>query len=166
MTNRDGRLTPDQWKQIVAEPLVTLMVLMIPGIFVLGPRLGAFIIGGSWLIGLMVIAGLGLMLLLRAIRYARAPLHMGTFYAGEETGTWWMFWKPEVMYNESDKPVRFHKRLAPPLPTRPGGRYLVYYLKDADKNVLLSIAPADHADANRWQPTAAFQARFARRSGG
>src|SRR5690349_7042553 len=91
LSNRDGKLTTDQWKQIVAEPLVTLLVIMIPGTFILGPRLGAFIIGGAWFVSVMAIVGIGTMLLLRAIRYSRSALHVGTFYAGEDTRRSWMF---------------------------------------------------------------------------
>jgi hypothetical protein len=39
--------------------------------------------------------------------------------------------------------VHFHKRLAPAAATN-GERYLIYYLKDGEGNVLLSMAPADH----------------------
>jgi hypothetical protein len=50
------------------------------------------------------------------------------------------------------------------MPLRSGERYLVYYLKDAETNVLLSIAPADHEDAAQWQPSSLYEARLKRRT--
>jgi len=162
MVNRDGRLTSQQYKNLIAEPLVTLLIILIPGMVVLGPRLAAFIFGGFWIVTVFALVALGAALLFRAMRYARAPIQVGTFYAAENTPPGWMFWKPEVLYTEADKPIRF-KRLGPRTPLRPSQTYLVYYLKDAGNMVLLSIAPADHMDAARWQPTPMFQARSARR---
>jgi hypothetical protein len=162
LVNREGKLTSDQWKSIVTEPLATLLVLMIPGVFILGPRLAYFLVGGLWIVAVMVIVAVVAVLAARAARYARLPLHFGTFYAGDVPPLW-MFWKPDLLYTEADKPVRFGKRLAPNLRLQPGQSYLVYYLKDTGNNVLLSIAPADHVEADRWKPTPAFQARFSRR---
>jgi hypothetical protein len=166
LVNRDGKLTTEQWKSIVTEPLVTLLVLMIPGAVVLGPRLAYFFVGGYWLVSVIVAIAVVAVLLARAMRYARAPVQVGRFYAGEHTPAGWMFWKPEVLYTEADKPVKFSKRLAPRASLTLGEPYLVYYLKDAENYVLLSVAPADHEDAARWQPTSLFQARASRRSKG
>jgi hypothetical protein len=163
--NRDGRLTTSQWKDIVSEPLVTLLLLMVPGIILLRAKLLFMVVGGGWLIGLAGIIVLMGVLLFRAGRYARAPLHTGAFRAGDQFRPFWMFWKAEIFYDEAGQPVRFYKRLAPHSRSRSGERYLIYYLKESGGNVLLSIAPADHPDASKWQPTPAFEARFARRNG-
>jgi hypothetical protein len=76
-----------------------------------------------------------------------------------------MFWKAEIFYDEAGQTMRFYKRLAPAAPHKAGQRYLIYYLKDRDGQILLSIAPAEHPDAAGWQPSPAFQARLAQRGG-
>lgn len=161
LSNRDGRLTPGQWRDMVTEPLVMLLLLLVPGIMIVGPRL---FIGAGWLIGLGGLAALAVVLLLRAQRYARLPVHYAVLSAADEFRPFWMFWKAQTFYTEAQKPLRFHKSLAPYLPLRGGERYLVYYLKDAGTNVLLSLAPADHVEASQWQPSPLFEARFKRRS--
>lgn len=164
--NRHGKLTADQWKEMVIEPLVTLMVLMIPAVVVMGPRLAMFVRGGTLYIVLLLVGILILSMILRAIRYARAPLHSARLYAADDIRPFWMFWKADVLYNESDKAVKFHKWLTPRTRLRPGQTYLVYYLKDAERNVLLSFAPADHEDTAKWTPSSVFEGRLHRRGGG
>jgi hypothetical protein len=161
LTNRDGRLTPSQWRDMVTEPLVTLLLLLVPGMMVVGPRL---FFGAGWIIGLGGLGALAVVLLLRAQRYARLPVHYAVLSAGDEFRPFWMFWKAQTFYTESEKPLHFHKSLAPYMPLRSGERYLVYYLKDAETNVLLSIAPADHEDAAQWQPSSLYEARLKRRT--
>lgn len=163
--NCDGKLTGQQWKEIVTEPLATLLLLLVPGIILLRARVFYFVAGGGWLIGLLVVVGLIIMILLRANRYARAPIHVGIFYADEQFRPFWMFWKAEIFKDEAGGQVRFYKRLAPSARRQVGERYLIYYLKDGEEQVLLSIAPADHPDATGWQPSPAFQTRFAGRGG-
>lgn len=166
LTNRHGKLTPDQWKDMVTEPLVILLLLLAPAIIVLGPRLGGFIARG-WAV--MLVAGLLVLvvpLLFRARRYARAPLYFEQLYAGDNPALPLLFWRPQLLYTPNGEERRFRKRLAPSLRLRPNRAYIVYYLRDAGQLVLLSIAPADHPDAVRWQPSTAFHERFARRGGG
>ncbi|MBZ0283957.1 MAG: hypothetical protein K8L97_24675 [Anaerolineae bacterium] len=164
LINRDGKLTPGQWRDMITEPLVTLLLLMTPGIMVLGPRLGAMFFGGFTLIALLALVGLAVTVIFRAQRYARLPVHFEVFYAGNEFRPFWLFWRPQILYTRADKPMRFAKSLAPYLPLEPGQPYLVYYLKDTAANVLLSIAPADHPEAAKWQPSASFEGRYKRRS--
>lgn len=163
--NRHGKLTVDQWKEIVVEPLVTLLVLMIPAAVVLGPRLALFVRGGTIYVALLLIGVLALSMVLRAIRYARAPVQMARLYADDSPRPFWMFWKPDVFYNESDKAVKFHKWLTPRARLRPGQTYLVYYLRESERNVLLSYAPVDHEDAPNLTPTSVFEARLDQRGG-
>jgi hypothetical protein len=164
--NRDGKLTGQQWKEMVTEPLATMLLLLVPGIILLRARVFYFVAGGGWLIGLLVLAVLVGMLLLRANRYARAPIHVGYFQADEQFRPFWMFWKAEAFKDDAGNKVRFFKRLAPAAVRRAGERYLIYYLKDGEGNVLLSIAPADHPNASRWGPSPAFQTRYVGRGGG
>ena len=161
--NRDGKLTSNQWKEIVTEPLATLLLLLVPGIILLRARIFYFVAGGGWAIGLLVVVMLAWVILRRAGRYARAPIHMGVFRAAEQFRPFWMFWKAEIFYDEAGQTMRFHKRLAPAASHNADQRYLIYYLKDRDGQILLSIAPAEHPDAAGWQPSPAFQSRFAQR---
>lgn len=164
LTNRHGKLTSDQWKDMVTEPLVVLLLLLAPAIMILGPRLGGLIARG-WLVMLIaVLLALVVPILFRARRYARAPLYFEQLYAGDNRFSPFLFWRPLVLYTQSDEERRFQKRLAPFLRLRPNRAYIVYYLRDADQLVLLSIAPADHPEAAQWQPSAAFHERFARRT--
>ena len=162
--NRDGRLTTNQWKDIVTEPLATLLLLLVPGIILLRARIFYFVAGGGWVIGLLVVVILAWVILRRAGRYARAPIHMGVFRAAEQFRPFWMFWKAEIFYDEAGQTMRFYKRLAPAASHNADQRYLIYYLKDRDGQILLSIAPAEHPEAAGWKPSPAFQARLEQRS--
>jgi hypothetical protein len=165
LTNRHGKLTGDQWKDMVTEPLVVLLLLLAPAIIILGPRIGALIARG-WLAllvgGLLVLV---IPILFRARRYARAPIYFERLYAGDNPASNWLFWRPQVLSTESGEERRFKRRLAPALRLRPNHAYLVYYLRDAGQYVLLSMAPADHPESERWQPSTAFYERFGRRTG-
>lgn len=163
LVNRQGRLTTDQWKDMVTEPLAVLGLLLVPGVFILGPRLGAFIWGGFALVTVAAVIALAVSLVLRARRYARAPVHFAVLRAGAATPPFWAFWQPTVLYTETGEPLRFGKRLAPYTRLRRDLVYLVYFLQEDKTNVLLSLAPADHPDAELWQPSATFHSRFSQR---
>jgi len=163
--NRDGKLTPQQWKEIVTEPLVMLLMWSIPAIILLRWKLFSWMAAGGGLVAVLLVAALVGVILLRARRYARAPIHVGVFRAGNQFGPFWMFWKTELYYDEAGAPLRFYHRLAPYKRLQRGECYLIYYLKDSKGSILLSIAPAQHPDATCWQPTPAFQTRYAQRGG-
>jgi hypothetical protein len=160
LVNRHGKLTTDQWKDMVTEPLVTLGLLLIPGVVILGPRLGAFIWGGFVVITLAAFIALAVSLLARARRYARATVHFAVLRAGDHIPPFWAYWRPTILYAETGEAKRFGKRLAPYTRLRRGQQYMVYYLQEDQTNVLLSIAPTDHPDAELWQPSAQFQSRL------
>ena len=164
LENRNGKLTSEQWKDMVMEPLVTLLLLLAPAILILGPRLVVFGIRGWWLVMLATIIAVSLTTLFRARRYARARVHFRELEAGQSPRPFWMFWKPQVLYDDNGAPMSFHKRLAPYMALQPYERYLVYYIEDADERVLLSMAPADHPDADQWQPSETFQRRYQQRA--
>jgi hypothetical protein len=165
VVNRHGKLTGNQWKDMVTEPLVTLLLLLAPTIMILGPRVMAVTVRGLWLVAIAFVLMVIVPMVFRAQRYARAPVHFDTFYAGDYPTSRLLFWKPLVLYTADGQPVRFVKRLAPRLRLNANRAYLVYYLKDARQHVLLSIAPVDHPDAAHWQPSETFQMRFNRRTG-
>lgn len=163
VVNREGKLTTGQWLEITTEPLITLLLLLAPALLILGPRLGVLIRFGWWLILLVAIAALVMPIVSRARRYARLPVHFGRFYADVRDRPWWQFWRPSVFYSEDDEPTDFRRWLAPRPPLKINGEYLVYYLNDRDRKVILSLAPADHEEAERWQPTYQFKLRQTRR---
>ena len=158
--NRQGKMTADQWKTIVADPIVKFFTLMIP----LAPVL--FIAGGPRLLllsarGLFFVLGVLILvfivpMLLRGRHYARAKVHCATLYPPEITNPmgFLQFWKPTLLYTSAGVEMRFNKWLAPRIPLLPAEPYLVYYIEDPDNRVLLSIFPAEHPEADRWQPTA------------
>jgi hypothetical protein len=164
LENRHGRLTTDQWKDMVTEPLVMLLLLLTPAVILLGPRLAFAFRTLGILVGIVifvVIVPMGF----RAWRYARAPVQFARLYASDNPlASRFLFWRPQILYTESGKPVKFKKRLAPMTGLHANHAYLVYYLRESDHNVLLSLAPAQHPDAEKWQPSEKYYARYARRT--
>lgn len=163
-SNRHGKLTAGQWQEIVMEPVIALLVLLLPVAFILGPRLLFIVSWGVWLVPLVSVGALGVVMFMRARRYARLPVHFAVLRAADRRRPLWMFWRPEVFITEQGEKIRFQRRLAPAVPTEPGHTYIVYYLRDTSRNVLLSLAPVDHTEAKYWQPSETFHARQARRA--
>lgn len=145
---------------MVTEPLATLGLLLIPGAVILGPRLGAFIWGGFVVVTLAALIALAISLLARARRYARAPVQYAVLRAGDHIPPFWAYWRPTVLYTEDGDARRFGKRLAPYPRLQRGKPYMVYFLQEHQTNILLSIAPTDHPDAESWKPSAHFQSRL------
>ena len=163
--NRDGRLTSEQWKDLVTEPLVILLLVLAPLILILGPRLVALALRG-WVMALAVVLLVVVVpIVARAWRYARLPVHFATLYAGDYPGAVGFFRRKLELYTADGEAVRFNKQLAPPTSLRPNRAYLVYYLRENDRPILLSFVPADHPDADQWKPSASFHTRFAERAG-
>lgn len=160
LANRDGKLTADQWLSVVTKPLLQMLLLFGLGVVVFGPRM-LLLTARWWWIGLILIGVLFVLpLVLRAQRYARLPIHFTRLFADVPFRPWW---RPTIFYTEADEPVEFKRRLAPSMPLRIDGEYLVYYLEDGSQRVLLSLAPADHEDAEQFLPTDRFKLRFNRR---
>jgi hypothetical protein len=164
LANRNGKLTIQQYKDAITAPLSTLLVLLAPLILILGTQLALLTARGLWIVLLLGVVGLLVPLIARARRYARAPVRFAVLHADEHPTSFWTFWKPHVMVTQSGETVKFRSRLAPYLRQRPKHDYLVYYLEEAGGNVLLSIAPLDHPDADRWQPTTVFETRLRQRT--
>lgn len=161
LANRDGKLTSSQWLSIVTRPLLAMLLLFGLAIIVFGPRM-LLLTSRLWWLGLLLIGGLMLApLIMRAQRYARLPVHFARLYSDVPFRPWW---RPMVFYTEADEPVEFKRRLAPSMPVRIDAEYLVFYLEDGNQRVLLSFAPADHEDAEKFMPTERFQLRFKQRS--
>lgn len=164
LENRNGRLTADQWKDMVTEPLVALLLLLTPGIILLGPRL-ALTLRALGIVVVVIVVVVIVPMIVRAWRYARAPVEFERLYAGDNPAvSRFLFWRPLVLYTEAGEPLKFKKRLSPMMALRANHAYLVYYLREHDHNVLLSLAPAAHPDVEKWQPSQQFYARYARRA--
>ncbi|MBZ0295798.1 MAG: hypothetical protein K8L99_24785 [Anaerolineae bacterium] len=162
--NRDGKMTTDQWKDMVTEPLVILMLLMVPIVIFFGPRLIALSARGLIYVFFVVILVIGVPMLLRARRYARSPVRFDRLFSGSVPQPSWMSWRPTILYTSTGEPVKFKRRLAPYMALEPNSPYLVYYLNEPKENVLLSMAPAEHEKIEQWQPTKSFELRQAQRS--
>lgn len=160
LANRNGRLTVQQYQDIITAPLAALLVLLAPLVIVFGARFAMLAVRGLWIVLLVGIVALLVPLVLRARRYARAPVHFAILNAGSQPRLFWQFWKSWVMQTQAGEAVQFRSRLAPYLPLKVNGDYLVYYLVEPGGNILLSLAPADHPDAEDWRPTSVFDTRF------
>jgi len=162
--NRQGRLAGAQLLAIITRPLTALLVLLAPLVVVLGPRLLALSLRGIGLLTILVLVLLLLPALLRARRYARAPLHFAQLRACSAPVARLFFWRPLVMVDADGAPLRFQRRLTPLPRLRSGQAYLVYYLEEAGQRVLLGLVSADHPAARHYQPTEAFWRRAQQRS--
>lgn len=165
LANREGKLIPGQWLDMVMQPLVTLLILLGPALIVLGPRL-LLNVRGVLVALLTLVVVFGAMLLVRARRYARLPVKYAVLYAGVHMNPFWAFWRPTMFYTASDEPVKFNRQLAPRMPTRIDGEYVVYYLEEESGRVLLSMCPTDHKDIDKYLPTDRFKTRYTRRTAG
>lgn len=165
LANRDGRLTPGQWGELIAQPLFILILLCGMGIAALGPRLLPLL--RLWWLVLPIIALIIITpMILRAYRFARAPVKFTHLNAGVQH--WRAFGKTLNFYIPDEtlegKPVKFSGRLTSRLPLVTDVEYLIYYLDEPNGRVLLSTAPADHPDASLWKPTKNFEIRKERRA--
>ena len=160
--NRDGKIMRGQWLDLIVQPLVILALLLSASFLLFGEEAMAVIDDVWWVALGAALLLLFLPVLIRALRYARAPVRFARLSAGVQP--WWGFWQPMVFYTKSDDLVRFPRRLAPRLPVKIGGEYLVYYLEEPDGKVLLSYAPADHDEAASWMPSKDFGAQHTRRA--
>ena len=162
LANREGKIMRGQWLDMIVQPLVILALLLSASFLLFGEEMLAVMDDIWWVVLVAALLLLFLPVFIRAIRYSRAPVRFARLSAGIQP--WWGFWKPMVFYTKADDLVRFPVRLAPRLPVKIGGEYLVYYLEEPDGKVLLSYAPADHEDAQTWMPSKDFGARRTRRA--
>lgn len=160
-SNRDGRLSVDQWFSIVTRPLMWLLLLVVAAVLVFGPRMFLLTARFWWLGVILLLLVFVLPLTLRARRYARLPIHFARLYGESKTSP---FRRTTTLYTAAETPVEFKRRLMPKILLRDEGEYLVYYLEDPSERVLLSMAPADHDDAEQFLPSEQFKLRFNRRN--
>lgn len=160
LANRHGKLHNEQWREIVLEPLITILVLMVPTIILLRSFLLTLFVGGLWMVGAGALLAGGIMLVTRARRYARIPVYYGVFRATTKLPAKWMFWKSLTLIATDGKTISFKRSLAPDRNIQPDQEYMVYYFKAADGYVLLSFVPSDHLESATWRPAADFKTSF------
>ena len=166
-TNRHGKLTSDQWLNLVMAPLPTVLLLSLPvflALFFTPARI--FLRFGRltrYMLPLLVL-GIVLMLFFRARHYATLPLYQGTFYAGEnQNRLWTQFRRQMTVYTAGGDPVSLDGFAADPPPLEADMPYLMYYLEEPDHRTLLSYAPTDHPDIKQWEPSERFEERQQKR---
>jgi len=154
LANRRGKLHNDQWREVVVEPLVTVLVLMVPTIILLRSFLLTLFVGGLWMVGVGGLLVGGILLFFRARRYRRIRVHFGVFRAPDTLPPTWRFWKPVILMTPNGTILSFKHSLTSDKRFKANQEYLVYYLKSDDSKVftLLSFAPTDHLDTSTWQP--------------
>jgi hypothetical protein len=163
LTNRNGKMTPGQWLDIVLYPVMTTMVVLIPLSVVMLPVFFRLTFR-LWAVGPILVLVFLYVFITRAYRYARAPIHFATLTSRRSALPVRLFWKSITLYDENGEGLKFGKWLAPRPALKGGQDYIVYYLKDHDSHIVLSLAPADHPDVRLWQPTNLFEQRLARRT--
>jgi hypothetical protein len=148
LANKGGKLTREQWRDLVFEPLTPLLILLFPGLLLAGGLMGRALLAGRGLIFVLAVAVAVFVVpvVARAWRYSNAQILADTFYTGAEGVSRWLFWRPEVLYTAKGEPVRFRRRVAPLTLLKANTAYRVYYLEEATSAVLLSIAPADYPE--------------------
>jgi hypothetical protein len=111
--NRYGKLTVGQWLDIVFQPAMALFVLLIPLGFLLLPRFLLLMARGGWVLFFLLLMVFLATFVLRAWRYARAPVHYAQMQALRDTPPVWQFWAPLSLRTEDARDFQFRKRLAP-----------------------------------------------------
>ena len=159
LKNRDGRLHKGQWSSVITEPITILLMLAAPAILIIGPRFKYLFALNLWLLLLLIVAVIGVPAYRRARRYRAAPMKFAVLRSPVVLHSRLMIWKEDEFLDDQGQLVRFRQRLAPSMRLMPDRAYLVYYLVDRGKNVLLSLAPADHPQARDWYPTRNFARR-------
>jgi hypothetical protein len=158
--NRRGKLHNEQWREVVMEPLITIMLLMVPAIILLRSFLLTLFVGGLWMVGVGAVLVAGVMLFMRARRYARVPVFFSVLRAPDQLPSRWMFWKPIVFAAPDGTVLPFKHSLAPDKRFQANQEYLVYYIKSVEGSTLLSFAPSDHLESNTWRPSKDFKTPY------
>jgi len=160
LANRQGKLHSEQWREVVMEPLVTIMLLMVPAIILLRSFLLTLFVGGLWMVGVGALLIAGFMLFMRARRYARVRVHFGVFRAPDKLPSKWLFWKPIIFTAPDGTLLPFKHSLAADKKLQTNQEYLVYYFKSAEGCTLLSFAPTDHLESASWSPSKDYELHY------
>ena len=149
--NREGRLSSRQWRQLITEPLTTLLLLSVPIILLLG-RYGP----AGRVIVLALVAGFLLTMGLRALLYARVKLNYRVLYV-EGMPARWKLWRKTSLTSKTGEAIRFNHRLAERQKLKPDQALHVYYCEAGGRRVLLSMLPKRHPLADLAEPSPSFE---------
>lgn len=152
LANKKNKLHPDQKREIVFEPLISILLLMVPVIILLRGYLFTIFVGGLWMIGALGVLYGVFQLYRRSRRYARVKIFYGIYHTGEYLAPRWQFWKAISLMSQSGDSVRFKRSLAAEKYLQPNQNYIVYYVKENDDHILLSYAPTNHPEIDHWKP--------------
>lgn len=152
LANRQNKLHGDQLREVVLEPFISLLLLMVPAIILLRSLLFSLFVGGLWMVGAVGIAYGLFRLFQRRWRYKRIKIYYGIFHTGETLPPRWQFWRPFTLTSQAGTVMRFKRSLAPDKRLQINQDYIVYYVKENNASVLLSFAPLDHAEIASWKP--------------
>ncbi len=152
LVNRVNRLHPDQLREIVLEPFISLLLLMVPAIILLRSLLFTLFVGGLWMVGAVGIAYGLFRLYQRWWQYRRVKIYYGIFHTGQRLPPRWQFWRPFTLTSQSGNVMKFKRSLAPDQRLQINQDYIVYYTKEENTSTLLSFAPLDHPDITTWKP--------------
>jgi hypothetical protein len=158
--NRQGKLHSDQRREIVMEPVITVLLLLVPAIILLRSFLLTLLVGWLWMVGVGALLIGGLVLFRRMRRYARVPVYVGIFRSPDKLPAKWMFWKPIILTTSDGTSQAFKHSLAPDKRFQANQEYLVYYIKSNEGATLLSFAPTDHLDNDSWRPAKDFKTPY------
>ncbi|MCA0458329.1 MAG: hypothetical protein LCI00_30475 [Chloroflexi bacterium] len=152
LANKKNRLHPDQLREVVLEPFVSLLVLiLVPAIILLRSMLFTLFVGGLWMVGTVgIVYGL-FRLYQRWLRYRRIKIFYAICHSGAQLPPRWQFWKPFSLITQSGSVMRFKRSLAADKKLQIDQYYLVYYYKEHNHAVLLSFAPLDHPEIDLWK---------------
>lgn len=160
LANRQGRLHNDQRREIVMEPVITMLLLLVPAIILLRSFLLTLLVGWLWMVGVGALLVGGLVLFRRMRHYARVPVYFGIFRSPDKLSVKWMFWKPIILTASDGTLQAFKHSLAPDKRFQANQEYLVYYMKANEGSTLLSFAPTDHLENNLWRPTKDYKTPY------
>jgi hypothetical protein len=161
--NRTGKIASAQRRDIVIAPLMTLLVWAIPLSVVFLPMVLRMTVRLQVILPIVIVLYGGTMIY-RAIHYSRASVQVATLTSSSSVASFWTFVRAVKLHDESGNVLQFGLWLAPRIQLKRKQAYLVYYLLDGDSNILLSIAPADHPDADQWQPSEQLKKKMERRT--
>lgn len=151
--NRDGRLSTRQWIELISQPLTSLMLLAVPMILLIG-RFG---VAGRYIV-MLVVAGFGIMIVMRAIRFARVTLHYRVLHV-ERTHPRWKFWRKLTLVTKRGEPFVFDQHVATRLQLPDNQAVQVYYIDLFNRHILVSALPEKHPQASFANPTHQFTSR-------
>ncbi|MCY3778758.1 MAG: hypothetical protein OXG78_00490 [Chloroflexi bacterium] len=149
--NREGRLSSRQWRQLITEPLTTLLLLTVP-LVLLVARYGL----AGRVIVLLLVAGFLLTIGMRAVLFARVKLSYRVLYA-EGLPARWKLWRKTTLASKSGDAIRFDHRLAERLKLKPDQALHVYYAEAGGRRILLSMLPQRHPQGELAQPSDNFE---------